>query len=228
MLLSNEQRTFCESYLGNIEIAEETSGGLIHKVIKLIDKDKNVYYLKIRNASLPKIKSVTVSKDEIIFEANFLKFFHNHFPDNFPKVVACNVKKGFLLMEEALPDGVVLRRILLNSPSKSHVLDISKSIGDVLGKIHTFSTENQTNITFNQKNDFNEILRFRYKYLGIDNLNSVMKKLLKRKETILLGGLSAKNILVNRNVTIHRKAEVAFVDLETVCLGNLHSIFRFV
>jgi len=218
--LTKLQRDFCEENIGTYQSVYEISGGLIHKVYRL-ENERNVFYLKIRDPKLSQVEGVLVQKQDVLFEFNALTYFFEKQPSYFPEPIAVDVKNGLLLMGDALSGSVSLMENFKedNGICSNNIIDIARNLGTAVGKAHEQSLRETEEITLNQHNDFTEILRFRYDYLKIAKLDEVVATIVDTRQTLLLGGLSPKNILVAKD------NRVAFVDLETACYG--HAIFDY-
>lgn len=217
--LKNKESLFCKEYLPNFQHAQNVSGGLIHRVIKLETDSQQDFYLKVRSPEISQVEGIRVEKEDIYFEYSALQFFSEKLPGLFPTPLACDSKEGFLLMKDALPGGITLQKFLENAHLDDFV-SMAGILGKALGNIHKVSNAGKGLISFNKNNDFAEILRFRYEYLHLRRLDTVIRKIEKNSDSVLLGGLSPKNILVT-------KEKVAFVDLETACLGHLLFDYSF-
>jgi hypothetical protein len=216
-MLSEEERKFIETHVDGIVSIEAVSGGLVHEVYKIRSEKKN-YFLKIRKSSSSKVEGIETRESEIVFEEEALRFFSKEFRNLFPSPMACDPKIGALLMSEALMEGTPIIE-LLKLENKASVRVMVKNLGSSLGRIHLYSRHKYERVKYNENNDFDQILRFRYGCCGIAALDEMIAEISQGKDFVILGGLSPKNILANGC------GNIAFVDLETSCPGN--NVFDF-
>ncbi len=218
-MILKEEMEFVSSFVRDVGDIDVVLGGLVHDVYKINAQNRS-YFLKIRKPSSSKVEGIKTEKNEIIFEYEALVFFSSNFPDLFPSPMGCDQKIGALLMTDALPFGTTLLQSL-KSMDKVRLKSTVRTLGSALGSIHLYSQGKSEMIPFNTNNDFDHILRFRYGYLGIPALDDMIIRVSRDKSSLILGGLSSKNILVND------AGNIAFVDLETVCPGNNMFDFSF-
>ncbi len=210
-LMSPKEHQKIKESVGTMTESTLVTGGLIHEVTRL-SNGTDYFFLKKRSPSLVKVEGIAVDKKDVAYEYSALKFFNEAFPDIIPKPLMFDTDQGLLLMTDALVGGQqLIEKLAEDNPED--IPHITKQIGTALGKIHGYSKGKTVQVEFNPNNDFSEILNFRYMYQNIDALSKVVEKIRNKKEHVLLGGLSPKNILTNSD-------EVAFVDLETACAGD--------
>jgi len=200
-----------ENYVGKKYKITRIKDGLVHYVYKIVGRQQTLY-LKIRSKRFSGIPSIKTEPGLIRYEAKALKLFSFYFPTIFPKVIAFNKKRNYLLLTDISRGNSCFEKKL----NKNWVKETDfYFLGKTIKKIHLATKNLNISIRGKIKDE-----RFREKqmfyllgFLNHPQLNKIILSYRQVPKNLILGDLSPKNLYVEKDY-------LGICDLEHACRGH--------
>jgi|SRR3989344_5697481 len=201
--------------LGYEEITstEELSGGSVHHIYRITDRDHGTVVVKWRSGSAKEATGIPISSDEIVREAEGLRFFAGS-RAVVPSLYGVDQESGVLVMSEIVPQGTNLKAWIAREGmiSIDAIFDIYRSVDELLswGRLREPGSA-----SVKEDGLFSQLVMERFRYQEQTVVRQLLSDLRADTEhrAFIMGGLSFKNILYDG-------ASHGFCDLETFCYGH--------
>lgn len=205
-----------DSFLARLPGADEVSpvpGGVSHSVY-LMRCGEARYFLKIRGDRFARIPEILCNPDDIAVEYAALSLFHELASENFPRVLAFDEKRHYMVLSDAMPNGVKLEAMFLQHTVTSPILF---TFGQTLKQIHVLASTYRQDLRMSGDQGHYDIkLQHRFGYRHNHVLDRLVISLREQgNRHLILGDVAPKNIGVNDGGT-----RFIFFDLEEAHRGD--------